>query len=102
MTSCKDYKKLDSRRTCYFERTNIYPHPNDSAIEASNKELERTIKKGRKETRATIPRENIETRETLRKIAEEFQKALAETKFNEACESRILKKIKFFPVIKDY
>ena len=36
-----------------------------SAIEASNKELLRTIKQENKETRATIRKENEETRETL-------------------------------------
>ena len=64
-----------------------------SAIEASNKELIRTIKKENEETRATICKENKETRETLRKIAEEFQETLAEKKKNEACESPILEKI---------
>ena len=64
-----------------------------SAIEASNKELIRTIKQENEETRATIRKENKETRETLRKIAEEFQETLAEKKKNEACESPILEKI---------
>ena len=72
-----------------------------SAIEGSNKELKRTIKKVKKETRATIPRENIKT-ETLWRIAEEFQKKLAEMKNNETYEIQILKKIKFLPFIKDY
>ena len=72
-----------------------------SAIEGSNKELKRTIKEVKKETRATIPRENIKT-ETFWRIAEEFQKKLAEMKNNETYEIQILKKIKFLPFIKDY
>ena len=72
-----------------------------SAIEGSNKELKRTIKKVKKETRVTIPRESIKT-ETLGRIAEEFQKTLAEMKNNETYQIQILKKIKFLPFIKDY
>ena len=64
-----------------------------SAIEASNKELIRTIKQENEETRATICKENRETREALRKIAEEFQETLAEKKKNKGCESPILEKI---------
>ena len=64
-----------------------------SAIEASNKELIRTIKLENEETRAIICEENKETRESLRKIAEEFQETVAEKKKNEACESPILEKI---------
>ena len=63
-----------------------------SAIEASNKEFIRRIKKKTEETRTTIRKENKE-KETLRKIAEEFQETLAETKKKEACESPIREKI---------
>ena len=64
-----------------------------SAIEASKKELIRTIKQENDNARATIRKENKETRETLRTIAEEFQDTLMETKKNEACQSPILERI---------
>ena len=76
------------------EQTSTHIQMIVSAIEASNKELKRTIKKGNKKTRATVPKENkkLEKQKTSWKIAEELQKMLVEIKNNEACESPILKK----------
>ena len=79
--------RTQEEHAIFEEQTSTHIQMIVSAIEASKKELIRTIKQENEETRATIRKENKETRETLWKIAEEFQEMLAETKKNEAGKS---------------